>query len=133
MKYTQFLVSLISLCLLVILLDWFVLNIFYHTEINNFIIAVKNLYLLFFSLSFMISHIIYFVYKKYFDNLGYVFLLLTTLKIAVIYLFCTPIFTNIEVLKIEKYHFFILFFIFLAIETVLTVLLLNKKNENSKI
>jgi hypothetical protein len=129
MNYLQFLTRFLIFFTVVILLDWFILDYFFQTEKNNFILNLKIVYAVLLGLSFLICTILFIVYKRNFDIVGYVFLVLTTIKMVFTYWLGRPLLLQNEVLPIEKNHFFLLFFAFLLIETLLTILLLNKNQE----
>jgi hypothetical protein len=62
------------------------------------------------------------------DNVGYTFLLLTSIKAAVAYFFSQPILNStLPTAGLEKTNFFIVFMLFLAIETIVTIGILNNK------
>lgn len=130
MSYLQFLIKFLSFFTVVILLDWFILDYFFQSEKNNFILDLKIVYAVLLGFSFVICTILFIVYKKNFNIVGYVFLVLTTIKMIFTYCLGRPLLFHNEVLPIEKNHFFLLFFAFLLIETLLTILLLNKNQEN---
>jgi hypothetical protein len=66
--------------------------------------------------------------EKNIDSVGQTFLLLTSIKMVVAYVLLHPILqsTN-QLLTAEKVNFFITFALFLTIETVVTIRILNKK------
>jgi hypothetical protein len=130
MNYIPFILRFVFFFIIIITLDWELLDIFFPTEKISFILDLRLVYSVFFVFSFIICTILYYVYKKNFDIVGYVYLIITTIKMGLAYVLAKPLVTQNEVLPIEKYHFFILFFIFLIIETLLTILLLNKKQIN---
>ena len=68
------------------------------------------------------------VKEKNIDNVGYTFLLITCIKMAVSYAVLYPILHsgNLNV-KVEKIDFFIIFALFLTIETIVTIRILNNK------
>lgn len=129
MNYLPFLTKFLSFFAVVILLDWLILDNFFHLEKNNFILDLRIVYALLFGSSFLIVSIIFIVSKRNFDIVGYVFLVLTTVKMAITFLLGKPLLSQNEFFAIEKNHFITLFFVFLIIETLLTILLLNKKQE----
>ena len=62
------------------------------------------------------------------DSVGYAFLAFTTLKMAIAYAFLRPIIqTHLPKTPAEKMNFFVVFIYFLAIETYLTIRILNNK------
>jgi hypothetical protein len=95
---------------------------------NDFIYSLELLYGFFFISSALIITILLIIMQKNVNNVGFVFLLLTTLKMGIACFFLKPILdTFTEHQKIEKINFFIIFTLFLAIETVISVRMLNKK------
>jgi hypothetical protein len=63
------------------------------------------------------------------DNVGMSFIIMTTLKIILSVIIVRPILHNAtsDTIKLEKINFFIIFIFFLAIETILTIRILNSK------
>ncbi|MBG6063399.1 hypothetical protein IWX83_003209 [Flavobacterium sp. CG_9.1] len=104
--------------------------IFYALEINDtpFYYSIETLYLLFLVLSIMVFVVLLKVKERSFDNVGMSFLLSTSVKMIVCYVILKPILqvTN-EENTLEKINFFMMFIIFLAIETILTIRILNEK------
>lgn len=89
------------------------------------------LYTFFFIFSLIILSFLLVVRQKNLDYVGYVFLILTTIKMGVSYFILRPILaTSTFNNGIEKKNFFIIFISFLAIETFLTIRILNNKQEN---
>lgn len=104
--------------------------IFYFFKINSdgFYYSLEKLYGIFFLLSCVIIFILLLIRERNFDQLGMSFLLLTSSKMVVYYLLLKPI-LNIKHydIRTEKINFFLLFILFLTIETVVTIRLLNEK------
>lgn len=104
--------------------------IFYIFKINSdgFYYSLEKLYGIFFLLSCVIIFILLIIRERNFDQLGMSFLLLTSSKMIVYYLLLKPI-LNIKHydIRTEKINFFVLFILFLTIETVVTIRLLNEK------
>jgi hypothetical protein len=104
--------------------------IFYIFKINQeqFQYSLEELYLLFLVFSMIIFKVILIIKEKSSDNVGMSFLLATSVKIVFCYLILRPI---EQIPKgsnpTETINFFILFVIFLAIETLFTIRLLNEK------
>lgn len=68
------------------------------------------------------------VRSRNFDLLGMSFLIVTTLKMLICFLLARPILKNTAIsATIEKTNFFVMFIVFLAIETVVTIRILNEK------
>jgi len=104
--------------------------IFYIFKINDdgFYYSLEKLYGIFLLLSCLIIFILLLIKERNFDQLGMSFLLLTSSKMVVYYLLLKPI-LNIKHydIRTEKINFFVLFILFLTIETVVTIRLLNEK------
>ena len=104
--------------------------IFYFFKINQevFYYSLEQLYVLFFILSFGIILILLKIKKRNFDQVGMSFLLLTSIKLGVYYLFLKPILNSKQYnIATEKTSFFALFILFLTIETVVTIRILSEK------
>ncbi len=85
------------------------------------------LYTFFASCAAVIIMILIFVKQKNLDNVGYTFLVLTTIKMGLAYFVLRPILkSGSEIVAFEKGNFFIIFAIFLALETIITIRILNK-------
>ena len=104
--------------------------IFYVFKINQefFYYSLEKLYGIFFVLSFIIISILLKIRERNFDQVGMSFLLLTSIKMIFYYLLLRPILNNTQFdITIEKNNFFVLFILFLTIETVVTISILSKK------
>ena len=105
-------------------------SVFYMLDINDttFYYSIETLYLLFLILSVMVFVVLLKVKERSFDNVGMSFLLSTSIKMIVCYLILKPILqVTIQNNAIEKINFFMMFILFLAIETILTIRILNEK------
>jgi hypothetical protein len=104
--------------------------IFYVMKINQeqFHYSLEALYLLFFLLSSIIFVVLLKIKEKSFDNVGMSFLLATSIKMVFCYLILRPV---LQIPKsnnpTERINFLILFIVFLAIETLFTIRLVNEK------
>lgn len=95
---------------------------------NNFVYSIPLLYAFFAFFSAIIVFILMKIKEKSIDNVGYTFLLLTSLKMVMAYIFLRPILTvNLPKTPTEKTNFFIIFIFFLIIETTVTIRILNNK------
>lgn len=104
--------------------------IFYIFNINDeaFHYSLEELYLLFLGLSTIIFIVLLIVKERNFDNVGMSFLLGTSIKMIVCYLILRPLLeVSTHNNTIEKNNFFVMFILFLTIETALTVRILNEK------
>lgn len=104
--------------------------VFYILKINDsaFLYSIETLYLIFLGLSVLVITVLLKVKERSFDNVGMSFLLGTSIKMIFCYLFLKPILQSSNVnISIEKKNFFIMFILFLAIETIITIRILNEK------
>lgn len=119
--------ALIGLVFLIYVLHKVVFHIF-NIEETNFQNSLELLYLFFFILSAIIIKILLIVRQKSFDNVGMSFLLATSVKMIFCYLILRPL---LQIPKTdnptERINFFVLFIVFLAIETLFTIRLVNEK------
>jgi len=104
--------------------------VFYYNENNfdlvNFHYSIETIYGFFSLCSLLIILILIFVNSKSIDNVGYTFLFLTMFKIACSYILLAPILhSGNQNCRIEKTNFFIIFAVFLATETIVTIRILN--------
>ena len=103
----------------------------YTTIENTFQYSLFQVYLFFFISSISIVLILIQVRKRDLNNVGNGFLLLTLIKIGIAFLFASPIVSsNNKFKEIERMDFFIVFAIFLIIETIVTIRILNIKQGN---
>lgn len=104
--------------------------VFYAFKINDsaFFYSIETLYLVFLALSIVVVAVLLKVKERSFDNVGMSFLLGTSIKMIFCYLLVKPILQASNVnSSIEKKNFFIIFILFLAIETIITIRILNEK------
>ena len=95
---------------------------------DTFVYSTPMLYVLFAFLSLAIIVALIKVKEVALDYVGYAFLAFTTIKMVIAYGFLKPIINvNLPKTPTEKMNFFIVFIYFLAIETFLTVRILNNK------
>lgn len=99
-----------------------------NPKLSNFYYPVETEYVFFLLCSIVILLVLIQVKARNIDNVGYTFLLLTSIKMMLSYAFLKPI-LNLggANLAIEKINFFIIFAVFLAIETIVTIRILNNK------
>lgn len=99
-----------------------------NPKFQNFHFPIELIYGFFFICSLIIILILLKVKEKNIDNVGYTFLLVTSIKMAISYAVLYPIMQskNLNV-GVEKINFFIIFAFFLAIETIVTIRILNNK------
>lgn len=115
------------------IVGYFVHKLFFYIERNNpsfqnFQCSIEIIYGFFLVCSISIVFILIQIKARSIDNVGYIFLLLTCIKMGISYAFISPILdSDAQNLAVEKMNFFIVFALFLAIETTVTIRMLNNK------
>ena len=95
---------------------------------SKFIYSLELLYGFFFMASVLIVSILIVIRKKNLDNVGFTFLFLTVTKMGIAFFFMQSILKSKGIHQpTEKMNFFAIFILFLAIETVVAVRILNNK------
>ena len=99
-----------------------------NPNLEGFHFPIEVVYGFFFFCSLLIILILIKVNEKNINNVGFTFLLVTFVKMALSYLILSPILNsgNLNV-RTEKIDFFIIFALFLTIETIVTVRILNNE------
>ncbi len=119
--------------LMVVFLVYVLHKIVFYTfstqlKTNDFKVSLEFLYLIFTSISIVIFIILIIAKKKTFDNVGMIFMILTTLKTVLCGVFLSIFFVKVaNGYSIQKMNFFVIFMLFLAIETLFTIRILNNK------
>lgn len=99
-----------------------------HPNLQGFHFPIEVVYGFFFICSLVIIFILIKVNEKNIDNVGFTFLLVTFIKMGLSYVILSPILNSGNPnVRIEKIDFFIIFALFLTIETIVTVRILNNK------
>jgi len=99
-----------------------------NPKFQNFHFPIEVVYGFFFICSVLILLILIMVKNKNIDNVGYTFLLVTSIKMALSYAVLYPILhSGNPNVGIEKLNFFIVFALFLTIETIVTIRILSNK------
>ena len=129
MNRLQYLIQFILLIGVLIILGTSILFFFFKKEQELFHLDNFKIVTIFTSLSFIVCAISYYFYKKNFDIVGYFFLVTTMIKMVSLFFIAKTLLTSNTILDFEKNHFFVLFFLFLMVETYLTISLLNKKQK----
>lgn len=127
-KFQPILEVLILSCIVYALhkLVFFLIND--NPKFQGFSLSIETIYEFFLTCSVIIVFILIFVKEKNIDNVGYTFLLVTCIKMAVSYAFLSPILHSENPnISTEKLNFFFIFALFLTIETIVTVRILNNK------
>jgi hypothetical protein len=95
---------------------------------ETFYYSLEVLYIFFTTSSMLILFILVKVKERSLDNVGMTFLLITSVKMIFCYIMVRPIFNSLnQNITIQKINFFTLFILFLAIETIVTIRILNNK------
>ncbi|MEC4003493.1 hypothetical protein OX283_002385 [Flavobacterium sp. SUN052] len=118
--------ALLSIIVFVIHETFFILIESQEKEFN-FRYPLYLLYLFFLICSVIIVYILIRIKERNIDSVGQTFLLLTCIKMVLAYILLHPILqaTN-KLVTPEKINFFMVFAVFLTIETVVTIRILNK-------
>ncbi len=99
-----------------------------NPKFQNFHFPIEVVDGFFFVCSVIILFILIKVKEKNIDNVGYTFLLVTFIKMGISYAVLSPILhSGNPNIKIEKLNFFVIFALFLTIETIVTARILNNK------
>ena len=127
-KYQPILEVLLASIVIFIIHELVFLFFDFKKEESGFQYSLPFLYLLFSLFSIIIVLISIKVKSVDINNVGNGFLLLTLIKIGIAYLFLNPILaSSSKYIETEKMNFFIVFAVFLTIETVVTIRMLNNK------
>lgn len=121
----------LSLWIALVTLSYFVHQyLFELMEISteDFSYSLLSLYLFFGIFSIILLVALFQIRAQNFDLVGMSFLIVTTIKMLICFLLARPILKSTAVsASIEKTNFFVMFIVFLAIETVVTIRILNEK------
>ncbi len=100
----------------------------YQTIENQFQYSIFTLYSFFIICSLIIIVLLFFIKRKEINNVGNFFMLLTILKMPFAYFLLHFILnSSSKYASFEKINFFIIFLLFLAIETIVSIRILNNK------
>lgn len=107
-------------------------SIFFFNHNNpkfvRFYYSLEFIYGFFCFCSVLIITLLMKIKSKNINNVGYTFLLVTSIKMGLSYLVLLPLLDVVrQNNQIEKINFFMVFALFLAIETVVTIRILNNK------
>ena len=95
---------------------------------QNFHFPIEVVYGFFFVCSIAILFVLIKIKEKNIDNVGYTFLWVTFIKMALSYVVLSPILhSGNSNVRIEKLNFFVIFALFLTIETIVTIRILSNK------
>lgn len=106
----------------------FLSNQFKHSA-TTYNYTIETQFLFFGTLSILILSALVIIKKRSIDYVGMSFLLLTSVKMVISYIFALPIVSSLNTNTVEKTNFYLLFIYFLLIETIIAIRLLNKKEK----
>lgn len=110
-----------------LLLHLLFFNFFAKGREVNFRYSLSELYGFFCTASVIIVFILVIVKSRNIESVGNTFMLLTCAKMALAYLLLYPVLNAVhKEVAFEKANFFIVFAIFLTLETVVTIRMINK-------
>lgn len=116
-----------GLSVLAFLCHSFLLSFFGQGKEGSFRYSLPQLYAIFGCCSMIIIFILIKVKQKNIDSVGNTFMLLTCLKLVLAYGLLHPILNSDHPnIATEKANFFIVFAVFLTLETLVAIRLLNK-------
>lgn len=89
--------------------------------------SLETLYVFFTVCSIVVMTVVHLVQRRNPDVVGMSFLLVSTLKMIGAGIFASPLLSADALAPVEKANFIAVFILFLTMETVLTIRILNKK------
>jgi hypothetical protein len=99
-----------------------------NPNFQNFYFPIELIYGFFLLSSLLLILLLLKVKQKNIDNVGYTFLFVTTINMIASYAVLYPIMHSENINRgVEKINFFIIFALFLTIETLVTIRILNNK------
>ena len=95
---------------------------------NQFQYSIVTLYGFFFCCALLITVLLFFIKRREINNVGNSFMFLTILQMPFAYFLLYSILkTSSKYASFEKINFFVIFLLFLAIETLVSIRILNNK------
>ncbi len=130
-KQFQPILSLVVVSAITLLIHKIIFYLFLPIHLESvFVYTLPKLYGFFFLLSAIILLILIKVSQNSMTNVGLTFILLTTFKMGIGFVFLKPVLnTNAAHTGLEKINFLIVFLLFLTIETLINIRLINNKQE----
>ena len=102
-------------------------NTHFSSNFKLYQVALENIYSIFTLFSIVIFFTLIIVNQKNKDVVGMTFMLVTTFKTGLSYFLFSNIVSSNNQNEVERINFFVVFVLFLAMETLITIRLLNKK------
>jgi hypothetical protein len=97
---------------------------------GGFKFLLEIMYIFFFVFSAIIIFIMNLAKKISPENVGFIFMFITTLKVGISYFIFSSIISSENTNIVGRINFFIVFIVFLAIEAVFAIILLNKNQKS---
>lgn len=120
--------EVIGIALTSFIIHQLILGVFYQNIQDDFHYSITTIYAFFIICSLLIVLLLIKIKEKNIDSVGNTFLLVTCIKMALSYIVVMPLLGNITKNgQLEKFNFFVVFALFLSIETIVTIRILNKK------
>ncbi|WP_395065506.1 hypothetical protein [Flavobacterium sp.] len=122
------LIATISISIVLFFINKIILQSeFFYTNFRLFSTTLEFVYFILTLFSVLILSTSIVVNSKNKDVVGMTFMLMTTVKVGVLYFVFSKIVPSSNENSVERINFFIVFILFLAMETLITIRLLNKK------
>ncbi|MBD3581611.1 hypothetical protein [Flavobacterium selenitireducens] len=118
------LIEIFVISCLAALLHFLILKLF-SIDTTAFVYGLVELYVYFLAASLAIVTALVVIEKRNKDQVGYTFLILTSVKMVGAYLLLRPVLE--QGIKAEKINFFVVFALFLAFETIVSGRMLNRE------
>ena len=99
----------------------------FNQNFKLFSYSLETIYTVLCVFSIIILVILLIVNSRNKDVVGLTYLLITSVKAGILFFIFSDIISSSNKNKVERINFFIVFILFLAIETLITIRLLNKK------
>ena len=120
--------EVLGIAIISFLLHQLFLFFFYTNSQSQFYYSLLTIYGFFICCSLIIVLILIKVNEKNINSVGNSFLLATCIKMGLSYIVVLPLLQNFtKIGQLEKFNFFVVFALFLSIETIVTIRILNKK------
>ena len=124
----KIILSTISFTLLLYFLNLVALHsLGYSQALFLYLFSLPQIFISFCILAIIVLFVLHIIEKKNKDIVGMVFLIVSSIQIGVLYFIFRKVISSANLNTIERINFFVLFFLFLIFETLITIQLLNKK------
>jgi hypothetical protein len=124
-KFLRPLLELTVLSLVALMVHFILFAVFFAGRAVDFHYSIAQLYGCFFGFSIFIVFVLIRIRQVSIDSVGNTFMLLTCIKMVAAYVLLRPILAGVHAeTAFEKINFFIVFAVFLTIETIVTIRML---------